>query len=179
MSITETLVNGQLKPWPGPFAEVRSPICLRATGTEEPQPLVIGRTPLMDGHAALEALDSAVEAYGQGRGTWPSLSVAQRIEHVEPFLVEMRSHREAVVELLMWEIGKTYADACKEFDRTADYIQDTIHELKVLDRRSSRFEIVGAETDALQTSSPESGTWPGCQQSGHCIGRRRPGSGRE
>jgi len=26
---------------------------------------------------------------------------------------------EAVVELLMWEIGKTHADACKEFDRTA------------------------------------------------------------
>ena len=143
VSITETLVNGQLKLWPGPFAEVRSPICLRATGTEEPQPLVIGRTPLMDGHAALEALDSAVEAYGQGRGAWPSLSVAQRIEHVEQFLVEMRSHREAVVELLMWEIGKTHADACKEFDRTADYIQDTIHELKVLDRRSSRFETVG------------------------------------
>lgn len=106
MSITETLVNGQLKPWPGPFAEVRSPVCLRATGTEEPQLLVIGGTPLMDGHAAIEALDSAAEAYGQGRGTWPSLSVGQRIEHVEQFLVEMRSHREAVVELLMFWLIK-------------------------------------------------------------------------
>ena len=91
----------------------------------------------------MEALDAAVQAYDQGQGVWPGLSVAKRIEHVQQFLSRMRRERETVVELLMWEIGKTRADACKEFDRTCDYIDDTIHELKVLDRRSSRFEIVG------------------------------------
>lgn len=143
VSLTHTLINGELREWQGPFAEVRSPVCMTTGENDDPEPLVIGRAPLMDEAAALEALDAAVAAYGQGNGLWPSLSVAGRIEHVERFLSEMRNHRDAVVELLMWEIGKTWADACKEFDRTCDYISDTIHELKILDRRSSRFETVG------------------------------------
>ena len=141
VSLDQVLINGELRPWLGRFAPVLSPICVQRGG--EPEPLVIGQTPLMGEESAMEALDAAVEAYGQGQGAWPSLSVAQRIGHVQRFLARMRLERDAVVELLMWEIGKTWADACKEFDRTCDYIEDTIHELKVLDRRSSRFEIVG------------------------------------
>lgn len=45
------------------------------------------------------------------------------------------------MKLLMWEIGKTLADAEKEFDRTVDYIRQTIDALKDLDRVSSRFVI--------------------------------------
>ncbi len=41
----------------------------------------------------------------------------------------------------MWEIGKTLPDAEKEFDRTVDYIADTIDALKDLDRVASRFVI--------------------------------------
>ncbi|MBU0909324.1 MAG: NADP-dependent glyceraldehyde-3-phosphate dehydrogenase, partial [Proteobacteria bacterium] len=41
----------------------------------------------------------------------------------------------------MWEIGKSLPDAGKEFDRTIDYIRDTIDALKDLDRVSSRFVI--------------------------------------
>jgi glyceraldehyde-3-phosphate dehydrogenase (NADP+) len=41
----------------------------------------------------------------------------------------------------MWEIGKTLPDAEKEFDRTVDYIRDTVDALKDLDRLSSRFVI--------------------------------------
>ncbi len=41
----------------------------------------------------------------------------------------------------MWEIGKNRTDSEKEFDRTLDYIQDTIDALKDLDRASSRFII--------------------------------------
>ena len=41
----------------------------------------------------------------------------------------------------MWEIGKTTADARKEFDRTVDYIYDTIEELKELDRNSARVQL--------------------------------------
>jgi glyceraldehyde-3-phosphate dehydrogenase (NADP+) len=44
-----------------------------------------------------------------------------------------------VVNLLMWEIGKTRKDAEKEFDRTCDYIVDTIKALKDLDRSSAKF----------------------------------------
>ena len=46
----------------------------------------------------------------------------------------------------MWEIGKNLKDSEKEFDRTCDYIVDTINALKELDRRSSRFEL---EQDTL------------------------------
>lgn len=40
----------------------------------------------------------------------------------------------------MWEIGKTKNDACKEFDRTIDYILDTIEAYKKLDRKSAKFD---------------------------------------
>ena len=42
----------------------------------------------------------------------------------------MREQRTAVVKLLMWEIGKNLKDSEKEFDRTCDYIVDTINALK-------------------------------------------------
>ena len=69
------------------------------------------------------------------------MRVAERIQHVETFVGHMREQRDAVVKLLMWEIGKNLKDSEKEFDRTCDYIVDTINALKELDRRSSRFEL--------------------------------------
>lgn len=135
----EYLVAGQLRTWHGPLAEVRSPIHLREGGSQ--RQVVLGSTPLLNASAALQALDAAVQAYDNGRGHWPTLRVAERIQHVETFLSAMRMQRDAVVRLLMWEIGKNLPDACKEFDRTCDYIVDTINALKSLDRRSSRFEL--------------------------------------
>jgi acyl-CoA reductase-like NAD-dependent aldehyde dehydrogenase len=41
----------------------------------------------------------------------------------------------------MWEIGKSLGDSQKEFDRTVQYIYDTIGALKDIDRTSSRFMI--------------------------------------
>tara|TARA_R110002020_G_scaffold131108_2_gene293124 strand:- start:2208 stop:3833 length:1626 start_codon:yes stop_codon:yes gene_type:complete len=133
------LIDGKLVEWQGPLAPVRSPICV-ADETGDRQ-LMLGSTPLLDADAALGALDSAVAAYDSGRGVWPRMNVAERIRHVELFLKKMREQREAVVKLLMWEIGKNLKDSEKEFDRTCDYITDTINALKELDRRSSRFEI--------------------------------------
>merc|ERR1711965_820645 len=40
----------------------------------------------------------------------------------------------------MWEIGKNLADSEKEFDRTVDYIFDTIDAYKSIDRDSAKFE---------------------------------------
>lgn len=136
----EYLLDGALHTWEGPLASVRSPICLsRDDGSVEQ--VVLGSAPLMDADAALAALDAAVRAYDNGQGLWPNLRVAERIRHVQNFLARMRQQRDAVVRLLMWEIGKSLKDAEKEFDRTCDYIVDTIDELKKLDRRSSRFEL--------------------------------------
>ena len=138
------LVGGQLHVWNGPLAEVRSPVQLR--GADGDTPVIIGSTPLLDADTALTALDAAVAAYDRGQGAWPTMRVVDRIQHVEAFLRRMREQRDAVVKLLMWEIGKNLKDSQKEFDRTCDYITDTINALKELDRRSSRFEL---EQDTL------------------------------
>ena len=133
------LVNGELRHWDGPMREVLSPVCMRTP--EGPKQRLLGRYPLMGRADALEALGAAVKAYDHGRGRWPTMSVRQRIGHMDQFVHRMRAIREEVVRLLMWEIGKTYPDAAKEFDRTADYIRDTMDALRDLDRVSSRFTI--------------------------------------
>ncbi len=135
----EYLVNGELILWDGDLAPVKSPIFLRQKDGSLEQ-AILGSTPLLNADAAMQALDSAVKAYDLGQGLWPTMPVSERISHVENFLAKMKLQRDAVVRLLMWEIGKNLADSEKEFDRTCDYITDTINALKALDRRSSRFE---------------------------------------
>ncbi len=129
----------KLKHWSGDLAPVLSPICLRDANNNSLTPYVLGATPLLDGQAALSALDAALAAYDLGRGVWPSMPVLQRVLHVEKFLQAMLQCRAAVIRLLMWEIGKNVADASKEFDRTCDYIRDTIHALKQQDRNAAHF----------------------------------------
>jgi len=135
----EYLVNGELRDWNGPMQEVLSPIYIR--GKYEISQKVVGRYPLLTETEAAEVLDAAVAAYDNGRGAWPTMSVEQRIQHIEKFAYRMKESKAEVVNLLMWEIGKSYADSTKEFDRTVDYIRDTILALKDLDRASSRFAI--------------------------------------
>ena len=132
----EYLINGELRTWAGNLNPVLSPVLIK-----QGDKLVqkdIGSTPLLTSTESLEALDAAVRAYDLGRGEWPTMSVAARIEHVEKFLVSMREKRAEVVKLLMWEIGKALKDSEKEFDRTCDYIVDTINAYKELDRNSAK-----------------------------------------
>jgi glyceraldehyde-3-phosphate dehydrogenase (NADP+) len=68
------------------------------------------------------------------------MRVEERIEAVERFLSGMLAVRPAVCRLLMWEIAKTWTDAQAEFDRTVQYIRDTIEALKDLDRQNSRLQ---------------------------------------
>lgn len=133
----EYLINGELRSWHGPLNPVVSPVFTSNNGTLTQK--VIGSTPLLTPKEAMEALDSAVAAYDLGHGLWPSMTVGDRIEHIDRFLTKMRATRAPVVNLLMWEIGKSRKDSEKEFDRTCDYIVDTIHSLKELDRNSSKF----------------------------------------
>lgn len=133
----EYLIDGKMITWQGDLSPVLSPVCVRE-GDKVVQK-TIGATPLLTSKEALDALDAAVKAYDQGHGVWPMMSVANRIEHIESFLKSMREKRTEVVNLLMWEIGKTQKDSEKEFDRTCDYIVDTINSLKELDRKSSGF----------------------------------------
>jgi glyceraldehyde-3-phosphate dehydrogenase (NADP+) len=135
----EYLIDGELRTWGGAMQEVFSPVCVQKNGTAEPER--IGSYPMLTEHEAAEALAAAVRAYDNGRGHWPTMSVGDRIRHVEDFLFRIKDKRTEVVRLLMWEIGKTLADSEKEFDRTMEYVRDTIGALKELDRISSRFTI--------------------------------------
>ena len=139
MEQSQYLCNGEIKEWTGPRQDVLSPICEAIHGSVQQKP--IGSYPLLGEKQSLEALDAACKAYDDGRGAWPTMSVEERIRHVEAFAYRMKEKRDDVVRLLMWEIGKTLPDAEKEFDRTIDYIRDTIDALKDLDRASSRFVI--------------------------------------
>jgi glyceraldehyde-3-phosphate dehydrogenase (NADP+) len=133
----EYLINGELKTWDGPLNPVVSPVYVKTTcGTLEQK--IIGKTPLLTAAEALKALDAAVNAYQLGHGVWPAMAVGERIAHVEKFLARMRETRSEVVKLLMWEIGKSLKDSEKEFDRTCDYIVDTIKAVKDLDRNSAK-----------------------------------------
>ncbi|MBT2562624.1 NADP-dependent glyceraldehyde-3-phosphate dehydrogenase [Pedobacter sp. ISL-64] len=135
----EFLSNGEMKPWNGPFNEVFSPVCVKTpAGLKRKR---IGSFPVCTEKESTEALDAAVAAYDNGRGQWPTMSVADRITCVENFTHKMIEQKEIVAKLIMWEIGKSYADSVKEFDRTVEYIYATIDALKDIDRQSSRFEI--------------------------------------
>jgi glyceraldehyde-3-phosphate dehydrogenase (NADP+) len=136
---TDYLLNGELHQWEGQVEQVYSPVCHPTA--EGPVRQLIGSFPLMGEPEAMAALDAAVAAYDSGRGNWPTMPVRQRIEHVQKFAWLMKEQRDEVVKLLMWEIGKSLIDSRKEFDRTIDYIIDTIDALKELDRISSRFVI--------------------------------------
>jgi glyceraldehyde-3-phosphate dehydrogenase (NADP+) len=133
------LCDGRIHKWAGPMASVFSPVAVqKATG---PEPISIGAYPLLTENEALQALDAAVAAYDHGRGPWPTMSVAERIGHMERFAFRMLEQKEKVVHLLMWEVGKSLQDSVKEFDRTVIYINATLEALKDLDRVSSRFVI--------------------------------------
>jgi hypothetical protein len=61
---------------------------------------------------------------------------------MQAFAKRMQAVREEVVQLIMWEIGKSRADSEKEFDRTVEYIRATIEALKEQDNANSRFLVV-------------------------------------
>ena len=63
---------------------------------------------------------------------------------MERFVEKMKKHRKEVVNFLMWEIGKSLNDSQKEFDRTVEYIYDTIEAYKKLDQKSAKFEKEGS-----------------------------------
>jgi glyceraldehyde-3-phosphate dehydrogenase (NADP+) len=129
------LLDGELKTWSGATAQVYSTI----SSTEKYDPTFLGTTPDMGEKEALEALNSSVLAYNNGQGLWPTMKVVDRIKCMQNFVIEMKKTRDEVVKLLMWEIGKSLADSQKEFDRTVDYINDTIEEYKIIDRNSAKF----------------------------------------
>ena len=130
------LSEGKLIEWKGETAEIYSTI----SSTEDYKPTLLGTIPQLGEKEALEVLNSALTAYNKGQGLWPTMKVIDRIACMEKFVNQMKTKREEIVKLLMWEIGKNLPDSQKEFDRTVDYIYDTIEAYKQIDRDSAKFE---------------------------------------
>jgi glyceraldehyde-3-phosphate dehydrogenase (NADP+) len=133
------LINGEIREWSGQTNEVQS--CLFFNWNSGIVRPTLGAAPVLDANEALDALKAAQSAWDNGQGKWPTMTVSERIGAVQDFVVRMKAVRETVVELIMWEIGKTLPDAAKEFDRTVQYIEDTIESLKELDRKNSGFSV--------------------------------------
>ena len=130
------LVDGELKTWKGETADVYSTI----SSTDTYKPTLLGSIPQLGEEQANEALNSACHAFDRGKGLWPTMKVVDRIACMDKFVTQMKTKREEIVNLLMWEIGKTLPDSQKEFDRTIDYIYDTIEDYKQMDRDSAKFK---------------------------------------
>ncbi len=135
------VVDGKRVRWDGEVKAVRSPVCARQPDGSVKQ-IEIGSYPVMGELESDAILEAAVRAYDNGRGQWPTMTVAGRIACMHEFVRQMAAQRELIVKLIMWEIGKSLADARKEFDRTVEYIQATIESLKALDNSNSRFTVV-------------------------------------
>lgn len=135
----EYLVGGEMRQWAGATQDVYSPIYVK--NGDKFESLLIGSYPITSEVEAMEALNAALKAYDNGRGEWPTMSLSERIACMENFLKKMLEKKTEIVNLLMYEIGKSLADSIKEFDRTIEYIYDTIDCLKDIDRNSSRFKI--------------------------------------
>jgi glyceraldehyde-3-phosphate dehydrogenase (NADP+) len=133
------LLDGKMVKWEGKRQEVYSPVYLK--NGDELDRVLIGSYPLVGEGEAMQALASALKAYDNGKGEWPTMEVEERIKCLENFTGMMIEQKDKVVKLLMWEIGKSHKDSIKEFDRTVEYIYDTIDAYKDLDRGNSRFQI--------------------------------------
>ncbi len=117
-----TLLDGQLPTLDTAPQDVFSPIAIRSGETLKPQRL--GSYPLMNHQLAIEALESSKAAYRSKN--WKSKSTDYKTSCAKIFLEEFAKYKSEIVKLLMWENGKPYSEAANEFDRTIEYIENTI-----------------------------------------------------
>lgn len=132
------LINGEIKKWNGAFSQVYSTI----STSENYAPTLLGEIPDLTYKEGLQAVEAANNAFDNGQGIWPTMKVSDRIKCVEQFAQKMKETRSEVVKFLMWEIGKSLPDSEKEFDRTVDYIFETIKSYKELNARNAHFSNV-------------------------------------
>src|ERR1700751_1520697 len=91
-----SLVAGELRQWDGPCKTVLLPVCVRHDDGE-PQQVPIGSYPVMGARESNAALEAAVAAYDSGRGAWPTMTVAERIDCMQDFIRRMIAQRALVV----------------------------------------------------------------------------------
>jgi glyceraldehyde-3-phosphate dehydrogenase (NADP+) len=150
------LVNGELRQWTGEFMPIQS-----ALPSSKGETTPLGSVPKLSAEAACEIIETAAQAYDEGLGVWPSMSAEERIAAVEACLTLFQGKREEVVHLLVWEIGKSVGDAEREFDRTIDYVRDTIRVYR---------DMVAKGREPISTSAGAITTEPGPRGVALCMG---------
>ena len=127
------LIDGKLTRWDGEVQEIRSAVCVRK-GDQPLEGTGLGPAALASAEVGREAVLAASRAWAGGRGDWTRASVETRIGCVLDFVRRARPLREPVARALMWEVGKPWPDCLVEFDRTMEYIEQTVETLQQLER---------------------------------------------
>jgi len=123
------LIDGKLINWTGAVQQVVSPIFTKDKSGYL-NSTYLGIIPKVDSNYALQALTAAQQAYNFGKGYWPTTDSESRMACVSEFLIAFKAKKNEIVKLLMWEIAKPKVEAEDEFDRTIDYIDNTLKFLK-------------------------------------------------
>jgi len=126
----EYLLDGEMRVWRGPMQDVLSPIFVEGGGG--PARRLLGSCPAHDAETGEAALEAACAAYDMGLGQWPTLAPAMRMDCVERFCRLMRERRSEIVRLMVWEICKSRQQSEQEFDRTIEYIDNTLATLRAM-----------------------------------------------
>ena len=119
-------IGGESVPFDGKVTVVKSPIF--DVDSKERAP--IGKLPDMTSDDAMEAVKAAAAAWDKGQGVWPQMPLAERIRAIEKLVEALKERRAELVDCLMWEIAKNAGDAAKEFDRTMEFVDAVIAELR-------------------------------------------------
>jgi glyceraldehyde-3-phosphate dehydrogenase (NADP+) len=96
----------------------------------------------MTSDEAVNAAKAAHAAWDTGRGVWPQLSMEQRIAAITALVDNLKTIRDQIINVLMWEICKNSADAAAEFDRTVLFIEATIAAIRDAEKTSGGYKTV-------------------------------------
>jgi glyceraldehyde-3-phosphate dehydrogenase (NADP+) len=134
-----TFYGGIINEWNGNNADVTSPIIDEATGKRT----IIGKLAQLTVDEAQKVVQIAKKAWNYGQGKWTQLSMEERIEAIERVVIALKSKRDEIIKVLMWEICKTSDDAAAEFDRTMLFIEATIKAYREFDTSTGRWSTIG------------------------------------
>jgi acyl-CoA reductase-like NAD-dependent aldehyde dehydrogenase len=85
----------------------------------------------------LEVARRAVRFAKAEAATWASLDLDQRRQRVSECLEGLRKYRELIALLLIWEVGKPYAQALTDIDRCISGVEWYVANIEgMLDRRT-------------------------------------------
>ncbi len=115
-----TLINGEILTWDGPTHVVKTPYLIDGERAS------LGEYPLLDSATAVAAVEAAASAYDSGFGAWPQMDPERRVVAIEQFLSQMIQKRDEVALLIAKETAKPLPLSYKEFDRTVEYIHQTV-----------------------------------------------------